>query len=67
MSHNTIHIFKNYFATIFSVFSFSNNKFNSNGLYVFSGSDWLDRFEREWKTWENVSTKKKKKKKKEIK
>ena len=29
-SHDTIHIFKNYFVTMFSVFSFSNNKFNSN-------------------------------------
>ena len=31
-SHNTIHIFKNYyFTTVFSVFSFNNNKSNSNG------------------------------------
>ena len=32
-SHDTIHIFKNYFVIIFSVlvFSFSNNKFNPNG------------------------------------
>ena len=31
-SHNTIHTFKNYyFTTVFSVFSFSNNKSNSNG------------------------------------
>ena len=30
-SHNTIHTFKNYFAIVFSVFSFSNNKFNPNG------------------------------------
>ena len=30
-SHDTIHTFKNYFATVFSVFSFSNNKFNPNG------------------------------------
>ena len=29
-SHGTIHTFKNYFATVFSVFSFSNNKFNLN-------------------------------------
>ena len=29
-SHNTIHTFKNYFDTIFSVFNFSNNKFNPN-------------------------------------
>ena len=34
-SHNTIHIFKNYFATVFSVFSFSNNKFNPNGPYIY--------------------------------
>ena len=27
-SHDTIHTFKNYFTTVFSVFSFSNNKFN---------------------------------------
>ena len=35
-SHNTIHTFKNYFATVFSVsvFSFSKNKFNPNGPYV---------------------------------
>ena len=35
-SHSTIHTFKNYFATVFSVsvFNFSNNKFNSNGPYV---------------------------------
>ena len=33
-SHDTIHIFKNYFATVFSVFSFQfqQNKFYSNGL-----------------------------------
>ena len=29
-SHDTIYIFKNYFVTVFSVFSFSNNKFNLN-------------------------------------
>ena len=33
-SHDTIHIFKNYFATMFSVFSFNNNKFNPNRPYV---------------------------------
>ena len=33
-SHNTIHTFKNYFATMFSVFSFSNNKFNLNGPLI---------------------------------
>ena len=33
-SHNTIYTFKNYFATMFSVsiFSFSKNKLNPNGL-----------------------------------
>ena len=30
-SHDTIYTFKNYFATVFSVFSFNNNKFNPNG------------------------------------
>ena len=29
-SHGIIHTFKIYFATVFSVFSFSNNKFNPN-------------------------------------
>ena len=29
-SHDTIHTFKNYFVTVFSVFSFSKNKFNLN-------------------------------------
>ena len=29
-SHDTIHIFKNYFTTILSIFSFSNNKPNPN-------------------------------------
>ena len=33
-SHGTIHTFKNYFATVFLVFSFSNNKLNPNGSYV---------------------------------
>ena len=31
-SHDTIYTFKNYFVTVVSVFSFSNNKFNPNGL-----------------------------------
>ena len=30
-SHSTIYTFKNYFVTVFSVFNFSNNKFNPNG------------------------------------
>ena len=29
-SHGTIYTYKNYFTTVFSVFSFSKNKFNSN-------------------------------------
>ena len=33
-SHDTIHTFKNYFVTVFSVFSFSINKFNPNGPYI---------------------------------
>ena len=34
-SYYTIHTFKNYFITVLSVFSFSNNKFNPNGPIVF--------------------------------
>ena len=30
-SHGIIYTFKNYFTTVFSVFNFSNNKFNPNG------------------------------------
>ena len=30
-SHGTIHTFKNYFTTVYSVFSSSKNKFNPNG------------------------------------
>ena len=30
-SYDTIHIFKNDFVIVFSVFSFNNNKFNLNG------------------------------------
>ena len=33
-SHDTTHQFKIYFATVFSVFSFSKNKFNPNRPYV---------------------------------
>ena len=33
-SYGTIHTFKNYFATVFSVFSFSKNKLNPNGPLV---------------------------------
>ena len=34
-SHGTIHTFKNYFVTVFSIFNFNNNKFNPNGPYVY--------------------------------
>ena len=34
-SYGTIYTFKNYFATVFSVFSFSNNKLNPNGTYMY--------------------------------
>ena len=33
-SHGTIHTFKNYFTTVFSVFSFSKNKLYLNGPFV---------------------------------
>ena len=33
-SYNTIHTFKNYFATVFSVFSFQQNKLYSNEPYM---------------------------------
>ena len=33
-SHGTIYTFKNYFATVLSVFSFNNNKLNPNGLIM---------------------------------
>ena len=33
-SHDTIHIFKNYFATVFSVFNFSKNKLYPNGPII---------------------------------
>ena len=32
--YGTIHTFKNYFATVLSVFSFSNNKLNPKELYI---------------------------------
>ena len=31
-SYNTIHTFKNYFVTVFSIFNFNKNKFNPNRL-----------------------------------
>ena len=42
-SHDTIHTFKNYFATMFSVsiFSFSKNKLNPNGSIVYFLLDYL--------------------------
>ena len=33
-SHDTIHTFNNYFITVLSVFSFSNNKLNPNGPII---------------------------------
>ena len=40
-SHSTIHTFKNYFATVLSVFNFSNNKLNPNRPFVFFwGENW---------------------------
>ena len=37
-SHDTIHTFKYYFATVFSVFSFNNNKFNPNGPILWASA-----------------------------
>ena len=34
-SHGIIYTFKNYFAIVFLVFSFNNNKFNLNESYIF--------------------------------
>ena len=34
-SHGTIHIFKNYFTIVFSVFNFRKNKFNPDGWFNF--------------------------------
>ena len=36
-SHHTIHIFKNYFATVFLIFNFNKNKLYSNGPLIISG------------------------------
>ena len=33
-SHGIIYIFKNYFITVFSIFSFRKNKLYSNGSYI---------------------------------
>ena len=43
-SHDTIHTFKNYFVTVFLVFSFSNNKFNPNGPYKLDANAILSPF-----------------------
>ena len=43
-SHGTIHTFKNYFVTVFSVFNFSNNKFNPNGPYKLDANAILSPF-----------------------
>ena len=40
-SHGTIHTFKNYFVIVFSVFSFSNNKLNSNGPITYLAINWF--------------------------
>ena len=42
-SHGTIHTFKNDFATMFSVlvFSFSKNKLNSNGPFIFASNVYI--------------------------
>ena len=39
-SHDTIHIFKNYFATVFSVFS--NKRYPNRPLLIFDRFDTLD-------------------------
>ena len=51
-SHDTIHTFKNYFATVFSisVFSFSKNKLNPNGSKDMEKQALRD-FEKIAKTW----------------
>ena len=41
--HSTIHTFKNYFATVFSVFSFSKNKFNLNEPLIGGMKKWNGR------------------------
>ena len=44
-SQGTIYTCKNYFATVFSVFSFQQNKLFLNGLYIFWKSNhWLHAF-----------------------
>ena len=43
-SHGTIYTFKNYFATVFLVFNFSNNKFNSNGSYMYPSRTLINQF-----------------------
>ena len=41
-SHGTIHTFKNYFATVFSVFSFSKNKLYLNRSLMWLSSLWVE-------------------------
>ena len=43
-SYGTIHTFKNDFATMFSVlvFSFSKNKLNSNGPFIFASNVYIE-------------------------
>ena len=40
-SHGTIHTFKNYFATVFSIFNFSKNKLYPNGPLVYQSKRFL--------------------------
>ena len=42
-SHSNIHTFKNYFVTVFSVFSFSKNKFNLNEPLIGGMKKWNGR------------------------
>ena len=37
MSYGTIHTFKNYFVTVFSIFSFNKNKLYPNGRLIIGG------------------------------
>ena len=44
-SQGTIHTFKNYFAIVFSLFSFQQNKLYLNGPYIFwKSNNWLHVF-----------------------
>ena len=48
-SHSIIYTFKNYFVTVFSVFSFSDNKFNPNEPIVSKHKDGFSLFSLSWK------------------